>query len=100
MEKSSMLNTTTRGAMKQCIPEGSLFLMNLLDEQSLDKMAESTGTRLWKGFVIFSFTSVIKTKQGDRNEEEQQSETLPMTEEPRPTSSSSSEHHRSAYNIN
>jgi len=53
VEKSSMLNTTARGAMKQCIPKGSLFMMNLLDEQSLDKMAESTGTCLWKSFVIF-----------------------------------------------
>jgi len=38
----------------------------------------------------------IKTKQGD--EEEQQPETLPITEESRP--SSAPEHHRSAYNIN
>jgi len=38
--------------------EGSIFMMNLLDEQSLDKIMESAGTRLWKSFVIFGSASV------------------------------------------
>jgi hypothetical protein len=53
VEKPSMLNTIARGAMGQCIPEGSISMMYLLDEKSLDKIAESAGTRLWKGFVTF-----------------------------------------------
>jgi len=32
-------------------------MMNLLDEQSLDKIAENVGTRLWKGFVTFGSAS-------------------------------------------
>jgi len=38
-------------------------------------------------------------RREDRNEEEQQPETLPMTEEPWPTSLLSPENNRSAYNI-
>jgi len=150
VEKLSMLNTI--GAMRQRISEGSIFVMNLLDEKSLDKIAESAGTHLWKGFVTFGSASAgilaifvivrlikltintiiheyalhsiygcgihllsaiwssviylflhfgkpIKTGQRARNEEEQQAETLPTTEESWPTSFSSSENHRSAYNI-
>jgi len=52
MEKPSILNTIARGAMGQRIPE-SISMMNLLDEQSLDKIAESAGTHLWRGFITF-----------------------------------------------
>jgi len=52
VEKLSMLNIA-RGVMKQCIPEGSISMMNLLDGQSLDKIAESVGTHFWKDFITF-----------------------------------------------
>ena len=57
MEKPSMLHTIARGAMGQGIPAGSLSMMNLLDEKSLDQLAESTGARLWKGFMSFGSAS-------------------------------------------
>jgi len=53
VEKPSMLNIIAREAMVQCLPEGSISMINLLDEQSLDKIAENAGTHLWKNFVTF-----------------------------------------------
>ena len=57
MEKPSMLNTIARGAMGRDVPTGSFSMLNLLDEESLDKLAESTGARLWKGFINFGSAS-------------------------------------------
>ncbi|KAM0736910.1 hypothetical protein ACS0PU_000003 [Formica fusca] len=57
MEKPSMLSTIARGAMGQEIPAGSLSLINLFDEKTLDQIAESAGMRLWKGFMTFGSAS-------------------------------------------
>jgi len=57
VEKPSMLNTIARRAMGQRISEGSISMMNLLDEQSLDRIAESAGTYLWRGFITFGSVS-------------------------------------------
>jgi len=32
-------------------------MMNLLDEQSLDKIADSAGTHLWRGFIMIGSAS-------------------------------------------
>jgi len=47
VEKLSVLNVITRGAMRQHIPEGNITILNLVDEKSLNKIAESTGARFW-----------------------------------------------------
>jgi len=57
VEKPSMLNTLARGAMGGRIPAGSISIVNLLDEESLNRIAESAGERLWKGFVTFGSAS-------------------------------------------
>ena len=57
MEKPSMLNTIARGAMGQEVPAGSLSMLNLLDEKTLDQLAENAGARLWKGFMNFGSAS-------------------------------------------
>ncbi|XP_070153647.1 uncharacterized protein [Polyergus mexicanus] len=57
MEKPSMLNTIARRALCQEIPAGSLSLLNLFDEKTLDQIAESAGLRLWKGFITFGSAS-------------------------------------------
>lgn len=57
VEKSNMLNTIARGAMEHQIPPGSVFMMNLFDEDTLEKFAESTASRLWKRFVTFRSAS-------------------------------------------
>lgn len=57
IEKPALINTIAQGAMGQHIPDGSVSLYNLLDEKSLEKIAESAGARLWKGFVTFGSAS-------------------------------------------
>lgn len=57
VERPSALNTIARGAMGQTIPSGSISMLNLLDEQALDHIAESAGKRLWRGFTIFGSAS-------------------------------------------
>jgi len=61
VEKPSMLNTIAKGAMRQCISEGSISLNNFLDKKSLDKITESAEIHLWNiqiyGFVIFKSAS-------------------------------------------
>jgi len=57
VEKLSVLNTIARGAMGQRILEGSITMLNLLYEKSLDKIAENARVRLWKGFVTFGSAS-------------------------------------------
>jgi len=52
-----MLNIIIRRTIGQCILEGNISMMNLLDEQSLDKIVESARTRLSKGFITFGSTS-------------------------------------------
>ncbi|KAL6418204.1 hypothetical protein ACFW04_012275 [Cataglyphis niger] len=53
VEKPAMLNTIAQGAMGHAIPHGSVSLYNLMDEKSLEKIAENGGTRLWHGFITF-----------------------------------------------
>lgn len=57
VEKPSMLNTIARGAMGQNIPAGSISMLNLLDEKSLEHIAESAGRRVWNGFMNFGSAS-------------------------------------------
>lgn len=57
VEKLSMLHTIAQGAMGQPIPSGRISLYNMIDEETLEKIAESTGTRLWHGFVTFGSAS-------------------------------------------
>jgi len=57
IEKPAALNTIAKGAMGYYVPPGSLSLTNLLDEATLDKIAEITGKKIWTGFVNFGFIS-------------------------------------------
>lgn len=57
VERPAMLNTIARGAMGETVPPGSVSLIGLLDEASLNKIAESAGAKLWKGFVTFGSAS-------------------------------------------
>lgn len=57
VEKPSMLNTLAQGAMGHAIPPGSVSLYSMLDEESLEKIAENTGERLWRGFITFGSAS-------------------------------------------
>lgn len=57
VEKPSMLSTIARGAMGKEIPSGSVSMLNLLDEASLERIAESAAAKAWKGFITFGSAS-------------------------------------------
>ncbi|XP_071580187.1 uncharacterized protein [Temnothorax nylanderi] len=57
IEKPAMINTLVQGAMGRNIPRGTVSLYNLMDEESLEKIAENTGQQLWNGFVTFGSAS-------------------------------------------
>lgn len=57
VEKPSMLNTLAQGAMGHPVPAGSISLYHMMDEKTLEKIAESAGARLWKGFITFGSAS-------------------------------------------
>jgi len=52
-EKPALLNTMARRISGHTIHDGTVSMYNLLDKASLQKIAESTASRLWKGFVTF-----------------------------------------------
>ncbi|KYQ54168.1 hypothetical protein ALC60_12379 [Trachymyrmex zeteki] len=52
-----MLNTLARGALGGAIQPGTVSLTNLLDEDSINRIAESSGAKLWAGFITFGFAS-------------------------------------------
>lgn len=53
-----MINTIARETMGGTIPAGSISFTNLLDEDSLERIAESVGKRVWKEFITFDSASV------------------------------------------
>lgn len=57
IEKPSLLNTLAQGAMGRPIPPGSISMYNLLDEKSLDQIAESTGKKIWNWLTTFGSAS-------------------------------------------
>lgn len=57
IEKPSMLDTLVQGAMGRAIPHGSVSIYNLMDQASLEKIAENAGARLWHGFITFGSAS-------------------------------------------
>ncbi|EZA48410.1 hypothetical protein X777_13882 [Ooceraea biroi] len=52
-EKPALLNTMARGITGHVIPDDTMSIYNLLDEASLNKIAESTAHRIWGGFITF-----------------------------------------------
>jgi len=66
VEERFMLNIIARGTMEQRIQKGNISRMNLLDEKSFDKIAESAKTCLWfrnirisVGGLILVFENVV-----------------------------------------
>lgn len=57
VEKPATLNYIAHGAMGGNVPAGVISLSNLLDEKSLERIAESASRRLWNGFVSFGSAS-------------------------------------------
>jgi len=57
VEKPSMLNNIAQGAMGGKVRPGTISMINLLDEASIDRIAESAGAKMWKGFMSFGSAS-------------------------------------------
>lgn len=57
VEKPAALSSLARGAMGETLPPGSISMVNLLDEDALNKIAESAAARAWRGFVTFGSAS-------------------------------------------
>ncbi|KAK2578446.1 hypothetical protein KPH14_012586 [Odynerus spinipes] len=57
VEKSAVLNTFARGYTGQDIDQETMSLYHLMDEQTLDKIAQSTMGKIWDGFMTFGSIS-------------------------------------------
>lgn len=52
-EKPALLNIMARGITGHTVQDGAVSIYNLLDEESLRKIAESAASRIWNGFITF-----------------------------------------------
>lgn len=52
-EKPALLNSVARGLNGYSINSDTISMYNLLDEKSLNKIAESAAARIWNGFITF-----------------------------------------------
>ncbi|XP_057323900.1 uncharacterized protein LOC130666697 [Microplitis mediator] len=52
-EKPALLNALAMGAAGRVIPAGSVNVLGLFDEEALEKLATSTGERIWRSLVDF-----------------------------------------------
>lgn len=52
-EKNAVLHTIARGFTGQSIPSDAISLQKLLDEDSLNKIYNSTLSKIWNGFATF-----------------------------------------------
>src|SRR5580765_3410146 len=52
-EKPALLNTVARGLTGHSIDTNAVSMYNLLDDASLNKIAENAASRVWSGFVTF-----------------------------------------------
>jgi len=52
-EKPALLNAVARGLTGHSMNTEGISVYNLLDENSLNKIIESTASRIWKGFINF-----------------------------------------------
>lgn len=57
VETPAILQTLARGAAGRTVPTGSISMLGLLDEGTINKIAESAGARMWKGFITFGSAS-------------------------------------------
>ncbi|XP_076660811.1 E3 SUMO-protein ligase ZBED1-like [Halictus rubicundus] len=62
-EKSAVLNSVARSITGKTLPDGSISIMNMINEETLDKIAENTAEKLWHGFITFgSFSAGVCTR--------------------------------------
>lgn len=52
-EKPALLNSVARGITGHTFDSNSVSVYNLLDEDAINKIAESAASKVWKGFITF-----------------------------------------------
>lgn len=52
-EKPALLNSVARGIQGYNKGPNTISIHNLLDEETLEKIAQSTASRIWDGFILF-----------------------------------------------
>lgn len=57
VESVALLNTFARAAAGHQVPPSAISLTSFLDEETLNKIATSTGKKLWGGFLKFGTAS-------------------------------------------
>ena len=57
VEKAAIINELAQGASGRDYATGTLQIHNLLDEETLEKIANSTTQRIWNGFIKFGSVS-------------------------------------------
>ena len=57
VEKAAIINGLAQGASGRDYATGTLQIHNLLDEETLEKIANSTTQRIWNGFIKFGSVS-------------------------------------------
>lgn len=45
--------------MREIIPLGSISMISLLDKELLEKITETAGAKMWRGFMIFGSASTV-----------------------------------------
>jgi len=64
VERPSMVNNIVREAMGESVPSGSISMLNLLDEDSLNKIAETAGESVWCDVLIARMSSAKRRVVG------------------------------------
>ena len=57
VEQAAIINGLAQGASGRDYATGTLQLHNLLDEETLEKIADSTTQWIWNGFIKFGSVS-------------------------------------------
>ncbi|XP_076660708.1 uncharacterized protein LOC143364080 [Halictus rubicundus] len=52
-EKSAILNSVAQSITGKTLPDGSISIMDMINEETLNKIAENTAEKLWHGFITF-----------------------------------------------
>ncbi|XP_076618874.1 uncharacterized protein LOC143340594 [Colletes latitarsis] len=60
IERGAIVSSLAQGATGRQYTPGAISMFNLIDEESLEKIAKSAGSKMWEGFISFgSFSAGV-----------------------------------------
>lgn len=65
-EKPALLNTMARAVMGYSVKNDTVSMFNLLDKNTLQKIADNTASRLWSGFISVDLFIIGVVRLGHR----------------------------------